>query len=100
MPVAEPLDPIQAQDTLDRLRDYWLQTVMVCLTTIAFCEGMVVIAEPLWIRVIFTIITTLSAMIGIVQIAYCAAVIVELQAFLKVYSMYVCADEADATGGA
>jgi len=100
MPDAQPLDPIQAQDTLDRLRVYWLQTTIVCLTTIAFCEAMVVIAEPLWIRVIFTIITILSAMIGIVQTAYCAAVIIELQAFLNVYSMYVCTDEADATGGA
>jgi hypothetical protein len=46
MPDAKPLDPIQAQDTLDRLRDYWVQTVMVCLTTIAFCEGMALITEP------------------------------------------------------
>jgi hypothetical protein len=49
------------------------------------------------VRAIFTAITTLSAMIGIVQTAYCSATMIELQAFLNVCA---CADEADATGGA
>ena len=82
----DEIDWLELHGHLAEMRWYLVDTLLWCFAAAGVCESMVALIPLLAAQVIFTALTVVSALLALVQTAYCASEIIRLAACLRVWS--------------
>jgi hypothetical protein len=81
----DEIDWLELHGHLAEMRWYLVDTLLWCFAAAGVCESMVALVPLLAVQVIFTALAVVSALLAIVQTAYCSAEVIRLAALLQAW---------------
>jgi hypothetical protein len=81
----DEFDWLELHGYLSAMRNYLVETIMLCLFTLALCKMMLALVPLFAVQIIFTLLLGASALLAIVQTAVCSAEIIRLTALLQTW---------------